>query len=137
MFPNLKPFADSSARLLSALREIGKPGGVLDAGDDLAAGPVALIADAALSANNPNNPTHTAGTTFMGQFFDHDLTFDLTSRLGRPTEPTDSPNERTPALDLDAAYGGGPPADTPPSAPLGPPAPARPTHRPSRRARRS
>ena len=75
MFPNLKPFADSSTRLLNALREIGKPGGVLDAGDDLAAGPVALIADAALSANNPNNPTHTAGTTFMGQFFDHDLTF--------------------------------------------------------------
>jgi len=46
MFPNLNPFADSSGRLLSALREMGKPGGVLDAADDLAAGPVALIADA-------------------------------------------------------------------------------------------
>jgi len=111
MFPSLRPFADSSPRLLNALREIGKPGSLLDAGDDLAAGPVALIVDPALSANNPNNTTHTAGTTFMGQFLDHDLTFDLTSRLGKPAEPTESPNERTPALDLDSVYGGGPLAD--------------------------
>jgi len=127
MFPNLKPFADSSGRLLSALREIGEPGGVLDAADDLAAGPVALIADAALSANNPNNPTHPAGTTFMGQFLDHDLTFDLTSRLGRPTEPTDSPNERTPALDLDSVYGGGPLADPELYVPVGRQSRERPT----------
>jgi len=111
MFPSLRPFADSSPRLLNALREIGKPGSLLDASDDLAAGPVALIVDPALSANNPNNTTHTAGTTFMGQFLDHDLTFDLTSRLGKPAEPTESPNERTPALDLDSVYGGGPLAD--------------------------
>ena len=64
--------------------------------------------DPALSVNNPNNPTHTAGTTFMGQFLDHDVTFDLTSRLGKPTEPTDSPNARTPALDLDTVCAGGP-----------------------------
>jgi hypothetical protein len=111
IFPNLRPFADTSTRLLNALREIGKPGGMLDAADDLAAGPVALIVDPALSANNPNNPTHTAGTTFMGQFLDHDLTFDLTSRLAVRAEPTQSPNERTPALDLDSVYGGGPLAD--------------------------
>jgi len=111
MFPNLRPFADSSPRLLNALREIGKPGGILDAADDLAAGPIALIVDPALSNNNQNNPTHTAGTTFVGQFLDHDLTFDLTSRLAKPAEPTDSPNERTPALDLDSVYGGGPLAD--------------------------
>src|SRR5262245_14632753 len=108
IFPNLRPFADTSTRLLNALREIGKPGGMLDAADDLAAGPVALIADATLSENNPNNPTHTAGTTFMGQFLDHDLTFDLTSRLAVVAEPTESPNERTPAFDLDSVYGGGP-----------------------------
>ena len=111
MFPNLRPFADSSLRLLNALREIGKPRGILDAADDLAAGPIALIVDPALSNNNQNNPTHTAGTTFVGQFLDHDLTFDLTSRLAKPAEPTDSPNERTPALDLDSVYGGGPLAD--------------------------
>ena len=67
--------------------ELGKPGGILDAKDDLAAGPVPLIVDLTLSENNPNNDTHTAGTTFMGQFMDHDMTFDLTSRLGIPTEP--------------------------------------------------
>jgi Animal haem peroxidase len=111
MFPNLRPFADSSLRLLNALREIGKPRGILDAADDLAAGPIALIVDPALSNNNQSNPTHTAGTTFVGQFLDHDLTFDLTSRLAKPAEPTDSPNERTPALDLDSVYGGGPLAD--------------------------
>src|SRR5262245_40528211 len=92
IFPNLRPFADTSNQLLNALREIGKPGGMMDAADDLAAGPVALIVDPALSENNPNNPTHTAGTTFMGQFLDHDLTFDLTSRLAVRAEPTQSPN---------------------------------------------
>ena len=80
----------------------------MDAQDALAEGPINLIVNPALSVNNPDNPTHTAGTTFMGQFFDHDLTFDLTSRLAVVAEPTASPNERTPALDLDSVYGGGP-----------------------------
>jgi hypothetical protein len=112
IFPQLDPFyPEASPRLLSALREIGKPGGLLDAKDALDKGPIALIVDPALSANNPNNPSHTAGTTFMGQFLDHDMTFDLTSRLGTPVEPLNSPNARTPALDLDSVYGGGPLAD--------------------------
>ena len=34
----------------------------------------------------------------MGQFIDHDLTFDLTSRLAVVAEPLASPNERTPRL---------------------------------------
>jgi hypothetical protein len=112
MFPDLDPFFDGvNDRLLGALREIGAPGGILDAGDDLAAGPAALIVDPVLSANNPNNPGQTAGSTFMGQFLDHDMTFDLTSRLAVVTDPLASPNERTPALDLDSVYGGGPYAD--------------------------
>jgi Animal haem peroxidase len=72
---------------------------------------VNLIADPALSRNNPNSTAHTAGTTFMGQFMDHDMTFDLTSRLGEPTDPRDSTNIRTPAFDLDSVYGGGPSGD--------------------------
>jgi hypothetical protein len=36
------------------------------------------------------------------------MTFDLSSALGEPTEPEDSPNGRTPALDLDSVYGAGP-----------------------------
>jgi hypothetical protein len=108
IFPGVPPFAAPSDALTAALRDIGKPGGYLDAKDDLAAGPTLLITDPSLSANNPNNPTHTAGTTFMGQFMDHDMTFDTSSTLGTPTEPTTTRNARTPIFDLDAVYGGGP-----------------------------
>jgi len=110
IFGNLPFFGQDmpSDALTAALRDIGRPGGILDAQDDLAAGPVALITDPALSAHNANNPTHTAGTTFVGQFLDHDLTFDVGSPLGVPTDPTTAPNGRTPALDLDSVYGGGP-----------------------------
>ena len=101
------PFAAASPELEAALLELGKPGGLLDAQDDLARGPVDLIVDPTLSLNNPNNTAHTAGTTFMGQFIDHDMTFDLTSRLGEPTPPEESINTRTPAFDLDSVYGGG------------------------------
>ena len=50
----------------------------------------------------------TAGSTFVGQFTDHDITFDQTSQLGVPQNPLLSPNTRTPALDLDSVFGGGP-----------------------------
>jgi hypothetical protein len=116
MFPDLDPFfRDNSSRLQAALKDIGKLGGILDARDELGNGgkqaAVALIVDPALSARNPNNPAQTAGTTFIGQFMDHDMTFDLTSRLAVVTEPTESPTDRTPALDLDSVYGGGPSRD--------------------------
>src|SRR5947207_14620915 len=88
--------------------ELGSPGGIMDANDDLAAGPVALIADPNLQLINRNNPTHTAGVTFFGQFLDHDMTFDQRSRLGFPTQPIISPNARTPFYDLDSVYAGGP-----------------------------
>jgi hypothetical protein len=104
----LAAFASPSEALTAALTDLGKPGGILDAKDDLAAGPVALIADPSKSIDNPDNPTHTAGTTFLGQFIDHDITLDRGSPLGTPTEPEGSPNNRTPALDLDSVYGGGP-----------------------------
>jgi len=108
MFPKLPPFAPATDAVKAALIDIGKPGGLLDAQDDLSKGPVLLITDPSLSANNPNNPTHTAGTTFLGQFVDHDITFDTTSPLAVPTEPALSSNSRTPSLDLDSVYGGGP-----------------------------
>jgi Animal haem peroxidase len=108
MFPNLPSFAPATDAVRAALSDLGKPGGLLDANDDLSKGPVLLITDASLSANNPNNPTHTAGTTFFGQFIDHDITFDTTSHLGVATDPAASPNTRTPSLDLDSVYGAGP-----------------------------
>jgi hypothetical protein len=108
LFPNLPPFALPGAAIEAALRELGKPGGLKDAKDNLAAGPVLLITEPANSAANRDNPNQTAGVTFFGQFLDHDFTFDLNSRLGVPAVPEESPNERTPALDLDSVYGGGP-----------------------------
>jgi hypothetical protein len=80
----------------------------MDARDNLDAGPVNLIVDPALNTNNPNNDTHTAGTTFMGQFMDHDMTFDTTSVLGVVTDPARSPNTRIPVFDLDSVYLAGP-----------------------------
>ncbi len=108
IFPNLPPFAPASKGVTKSLVDLAAQGGLLDAKDDLSAGPVALITSPALSLNNPDNPMHTAGTTFFGQFVDHDVTFDTSSTLGVPTDPLTSPNGRTPALDLDSVYGAGP-----------------------------
>jgi hypothetical protein len=116
MFPELPPFfRENNGRLRAALRDIGKLGGMLDANDQLGDGgkqaAIDLIVNPDLSENNPNNPGQTAGSTFIGQFIDHDLTFDLNSRLAVVTEPTASPNERDPRFDLDSVYGGGPDRD--------------------------
>jgi hypothetical protein len=108
MFPKLDSFANDSTRVKRALDALGAKDGLLDARDPLSAGPIALITDPALSLNNPDNPTHTAGTTFVGQFIDHDITFDTSSKMGVKTDPHKSPNGRTPALDLDSMYGAGP-----------------------------
>src|SRR5215469_2911330 len=112
LFPLLPPFATASDALKAALTDIGKPGGLLDAHDALSQGPAALILNPLFNGNhpptNPDNFTHTAGTHFMGQFMDHDMTFDATSPLGQPTDPTTSPNARTAAFDLDSVYGLGP-----------------------------
>jgi hypothetical protein len=108
---HLPSFALPTNEVRDALLELGRPGGILDAADDLAAGPVALIVDPNLSLVNRDNHTDTAGVTFFGQFLDHDMTMDRVSRLGFPTPPITSPNARTPFFDLDSVYGGGPSDD--------------------------
>jgi Animal haem peroxidase len=111
MFPNLPSFAPRpSSSLLDALQEVGRPGGIMDANDNLTFpnAPVELIVNPALNLVNINNTTHTAGTTFVGQFLDHDITFDTVSQLGIEAVPEDTRNARVPTLDLDAVYGGGP-----------------------------
>lgn len=109
MFPTLPPFAADTTLIRGALAELGAAGGPMDPGDDLS-DPVTLITDPAKSANNPNNPRITAGFTFLGQFLDHDMTFDPTSSLARQQDPESIRNFRIPALDLDSVYGGGPTA---------------------------
>ncbi len=107
----LPAFADpQSTAVQNAMMDIGKPGGLLDAKDPLREGPVRLITNPELSPDNVDQDVSnmTAGTTFVGQFLDHDVTFDNTSRLGVVTEPAQTPNTRVPRLDLDSVYGGGP-----------------------------
>jgi hypothetical protein len=105
----LPPFADfNTSSIRSALTAMGARGGILDAQDPLNVGPVRLITEPALSPGNTDNPANTAGVTFMGQFLDHDMTFDETSQLGVPLDPLQAPNTRTPDFDLDTVYGAGP-----------------------------
>ena len=49
-----------------------------------------------------------AGYTYLGQFIDHDVTFDPTSQLERDNDPDALVNFRTPRFDLDSLYGSGP-----------------------------
>jgi hypothetical protein len=46
--------------------------------------------------------------TYLGQFIDHDLTFDPASSLVRQNDPDGLTNFRTPRFDLDSVYGRGP-----------------------------
>lgn len=55
--------------------------------------------------------TTPAGFTFLGQFIDHDITLDTTSSLDRQSDPAAVRNMRTPTLELDSVYRGGPEAD--------------------------
>ena len=108
MFDEGRSFDDVDDELRVMLAELGAPGGLLDAKDPLDAGPIQLITDLELSANNQNNPAQTAGSTFVGQFVDHDITRDAGSTLGRRTSVRRSANLRSARLDLDSVYGGGP-----------------------------
>jgi hypothetical protein len=49
-----------------------------------------------------------AGYTYLGQFIDHDLTFDPMSSLQKQNDPNALTDFRTPRFDLDCLYGRGP-----------------------------
>lgn len=77
--------------------------------------PQALAALAArmTSGGRPvENPGIPSGYTYLGQFIDHDITFDPVSSLQRQNDPDALHNFRTPRFDLDSLYGRGP-ADQP------------------------
>jgi len=57
------------------------------------------------SADNKNVP---AGYTYLGQFVDHDITFDTTPISERVVDRSAIENFRTPKLELDSVYGIGP-----------------------------
>lgn len=88
LFPTLPPLLARQEALL----ELGKAGGLMDP---------------AYRATEPN-PAIPAGYVFLGQFVDHDITFDPTSSLERQNDPEAIRNFRTPLLELDNVYGSGP-----------------------------
>jgi hypothetical protein len=63
-------------------------------------------------ARRSDNVAIPAGFTYLGQFIDHDITFDPMSKLDRRGDPNSLVNFRTPRFDLDSVYGSGP-ADQP------------------------
>lgn len=65
-----------------------------------------MFADAGVMATD--HPSLTAGYTYLGQFIDHDITFDPTSSMARQNDPDLLNNFRTPRFDLDSIYGRGP-----------------------------
>lgn len=76
-----------------------QPGWAGGASPEVPAGPVASELD---------NPRIPAGYTYLGQFLDHDITFDPASSLTKRNDPDSLHNFRTPRLDLDSVYGRGP-----------------------------
>jgi len=68
------------------------------------------VADAMREAagDGPDNTSVPAGYVYLGQFVDHDITFDPTSQLQRRNDPDGLLNFRTPRFDLDSVYGSGP-----------------------------
>lgn len=107
MFNNLPAFAADDAATRDALIDIGKGGGIMDAGDQLT-NPVQSILNPGPGNPDSSNSRMTAGVTFLGQFIDHDVTFDPTSSLERQADPAAVTNFRTPLLELDSVYGAGP-----------------------------
>ncbi len=93
LFPGLPAFAPDNPVIQGKLMDLGAAGGPMD-------GTTAEL--------NPDNLKIPAGFTFLGQFLDHDLTFDPTSSLERQNDPEALENFRTPSFELDHVYASGP-----------------------------
>jgi Animal haem peroxidase len=70
----------------------------------------AMVADPdpAKDGPDPEESGIPAAYTYLGQFVDHDLTFDPASSLQRQDDPDGLIDFRTPRFDLDCVYGKGP-----------------------------
>ncbi len=62
----------------------------------------------AILQDDEENSGIPSGYTYLGQFIDHDLTFDPASSLQQQNDPDGLVDFRTPRLDLDSVYGRGP-----------------------------
>jgi hypothetical protein len=101
LFRNLPVFAQSE----DSLRALGGVGGMVSEPEDDVT-PEGQVDDEETTKPIP------AGYTYLGQFIDHDLTFDPVSSLARQNDPDALVDFRTPRFDLDNVYGRGP-ADQP------------------------
>src|SRR5687768_17493210 len=119
MFKNQPPHA-ASENLLTALGQVmeEKPAIGDPLTDPLTGQPVLKDGVQVLATKDHNdalgenpNPLLTSGFTFVGQFIDHDITFDTTTLSEQQSDPYATTNFRTPRYDLDAIYGRGPSAD--------------------------
>ena len=95
MFRNLPPFTPDDATLRQLADSMGFPSPTTAAGATAALEP----------GENPDLP---AGYTYVGQFVDHDITFDPVTSLERRDDPDAIRSYRTPRFDLDSLYGDGP-----------------------------
>ncbi|GAB3559671.1 heme peroxidase family protein [Actinopolyspora lacussalsi] len=93
MFPTIEPRRATGPELAE---EFGLPGGKMDSGT---------------TTDEQQNPVLDSGFTFLGQFIDHNITFDPTSSLEQRVDPEALRSFRSPRLDLDHLYGGGPAVD--------------------------
>lgn len=77
---------------------------------DILAGKMLSKADPADPKDGPDNEESgiPAAYTYLGQFIDHDLTFDPASSLQKQNDPDALVDYRTPRFDLDNIYGRGP-----------------------------
>jgi hypothetical protein len=88
LFGTLEPFAPADDLLIELggsdgpMKDMGKAGG--------------------------DNEAIPAGFTYLGQFIDHDITFDPVSLITKKNDPDSLHNFRTPCFDLDSVYGFGP-----------------------------
>src|SRR5918998_2485998 len=83
-------------------------------GDDLLDGLArSMVEDQTVpdDAHLNTSPRLFAGFTFIGQFIDHDITFDNTPLEQQEADPNATVNFRTPRYDLDSVYGRGPTAE--------------------------
>jgi hypothetical protein len=83
----------------------------LDPGIDAINALVGVMEDPGEAASDDNTKIP-SGYTYLGQFIDHDITFDPTSVISKQNDPDALVDFRTPRLDLDSLYGSGP-ADQP------------------------